>query len=91
MGRFGGPTSKQHKLWSSSRALLESIVEGATKMPRELRLKLPGGPLVRKYIDKSGKRRFAGIPKKLRASQSLGSVCVSHSDTIKIYALLYAL
>ena len=84
MGRFGGPTSKQHKLWSSSCALLESIVDGAQYMPKELRVKLPGGPLVRKYIDKSGKGRFAGIPKKLRASQSLGSHGLLSSSQIVI-------
>lgn len=72
MGCFNGPTCKQHKLWSSSRKLLDSIVDGATFMPKELRTSLPGGALVKKYIDKQGKKRYAGIPKKLRASQPLG-------------------
>ena len=51
--------------------LLESLVAGATYMPKMLRMSLPGGALVRKYIDKQGKKRYAGIPQKLRASQPL--------------------
>ena len=71
MGCFNGPTCKQHKLWSSSERLLESLVPGATHMPKALRASLPGGALVKKSIDKHCKKRYQGIPKKLRASQAL--------------------
>ena len=41
-------------------------------MPMYLKKCLAGGALVRKYHDKNGKRRYVGIPAKLRASQQLG-------------------
>ena len=73
MGCFGGPTAKRHRLWSNDASMLEHICKGAAYMPGYLRNCLTGGGLVRKYCDKSGKRRYVGIPQKLRASQLLRS------------------
>lgn len=78
MGRFNGPTSKRHKLWSGSKSVLEDIVDGATYMPRALRLRLPGKPLVHKYVDSKGKKGYAGIPKALKDSQTLGFKLQKH-------------
>lgn len=71
MGCFNGPTSKRHKLWSGSKSVLEEIIAGATFMSKAIRLQLPGTPLVHKYVDKKGKKRYAGIPHALKASQTL--------------------
>ena len=41
-------------------------------MTREEMLKLPGGPLVKKYHDRHGQKRCVGIKDKLKQSQSFG-------------------
>lgn len=46
-------------------------MDGATFMSKARRVQLPGKPLVKKYVDASGKKRYAGIPQALKASQTL--------------------
>jgi len=69
MGAIGGATAKRHRLWSNCKSLLMEVDRRAGYLSREDMLKLPGGPLVRHYIDQNGKKRHAGIPGKLRDSQ----------------------
>lgn len=72
MGLFGGKTAKPHKLWSNDPGLLGHVVRGAHYMPKTIRETLTGKPLVRKYQDKNGVQRHAGIRDRLKASQRLG-------------------
>lgn len=71
MGAIGGATAKRHRLWSNCKSILMEVDRRAGYLSREDMLKLPGGPLVRHYIDQNGKKRHAGIPGKLRDSQYL--------------------
>lgn len=72
MGAFDGQTPKRHRLWSNDMSLLESISSIGGSMSRKAMQQLPGAPLVKKYIDKSGKQRRMGIPERLKQSQFLG-------------------
>lgn len=62
---------KPHKVWSNDADLLNHIVRGATYTPKTVRVSLGSAPLVRKYTDKHGVRRHAGIRDRLKASQTL--------------------
>ena len=77
MGLFGGKTMKPHKLWSNDANFLNHTVSGATHMPKTVRESLGGAPLVPKYTDKHGVRRYAGIRHRLKASQTLDNVNVA--------------
>ena len=79
---FNGPTAKRHRLWSNDKKLLDEIVARGGTMTRSAMQLLPGKPLVKKYIDKSGKKRHVGIPDRLRSSQYPGS-----NRTVYIYHL----
>ena len=54
MGAIGGPTAKRHRLWSNSKPLLDKVSNDAGYLSLDDMLKLPGGPLVRKYKDRNG-------------------------------------
>ena len=82
MGAIGGATAKRHRLWSNCKSILMEVDRRAGYLSREDMLKLPGGPLVRHYVDQNGKKRHAGIPGKLRDSQCL--VIIQHSMVLKI-------
>lgn len=81
MGKFGGPTAKRHRLWSNDAGLLEEIHQRAGHLSKEERLALQGEPLAKMYVDSKGFKRYAGIPDKLKASQSLCRIssCLSES------------
>ena len=86
MGAFEGGTPKRHKLWSNCENLLLAIYERGGTMTKDKMLKLGGKPLVKKYIDKYGRRRHVGIPENLRNSQNLGSCSQSkHTETICVW------
>ncbi len=72
MGAIGGPTAKRHRLWSNSKPLLDRVNSDAGYLSRDDMLKLPGGPLVKKYKDRNGVLRHAGVPDKLKNSQYCG-------------------
>ena len=71
MGAIGGATAKRHRLWSNCKSILMEVDRRAGYLSRADMLNLPGGPLVRHYVDPSGRKRHAGIPGKLRDSQYL--------------------
>ena len=73
MGAFDGPTAKRHRLWSNDKSLLEQIVSRGGTLTKAAMQSLPGKPLVKKYIDKAGRKRHVGIPDRLRQSQQLAS------------------
>ena len=70
--KYGGPTPKRHKIWSNDEYLVNDITAEASSMTREEMAKLPGAPLVKKYVDKSGQQRCTGVRTRLKASQSPG-------------------
>ncbi|CAK9041660.1 unnamed protein product [Durusdinium trenchii] len=72
MGKFGGATAKRHRLWSNDYNLLQEIHHEAGSMTRAEMASLPGGPLVKRYVDKSGLVRCTGLKEKLKQSQLLG-------------------
>lgn len=82
MGAFDGPTPKRHRLWSNSRKLLEGVWEVGGQMTREAMRSLPGGPLVKKYLDKNGVKRCVGLKDKLKSSQPFG---LGFSSFLKSY------
>ena len=75
MGAFEGPSAKRHRLWSNDRSFLMEIVAHGGYLPKEIMKNLPGKPLVKRYIDKQGKKRHVGIPETLRKSQLLVCTC----------------
>ena len=73
MGAIGGTTAKRHRLWSNDQTILGEVSRAGGYLSRSDMLKLPGEPLVRKYVDARGIKRHAGIPDKLKNSQYWGS------------------
>ena len=73
MLHYGGPTPKRHVAWSNSPhiSFLDlGKLRGWAKRKRELEAKGNGPqPLVHKYFDKSGKRRYKGS-RSLKSSES---------------------
>ena len=69
MGRLGGPTPKRHWLWANA-DILEKLENAAGTMTKEDKSKCKGPSLVRRYIDKNGKKRVVGT-EHLKSSQSL--------------------
>ena len=78
MGAFAGPTPKRHRLWSNCEQFLAGIHQVGGKMTREALKALPGGPLVRKYVDRHGVKRCTGLKEKLKQSQYLWLHYVSY-------------
>ena len=75
MGAIGGGTAKRHRLWSNCVSILNEVSNRAGYLSRADMLKLPGDALVRKYVDGNGIARHAGIPGKLKKSQSFVGSC----------------
>lgn len=73
MGKFGKSSPKPHVVWSNDEGMLVMLHQKAGYMSRQEQDAKPD-KLVRKYVDKSGNARRAGIPAKLRASQNLDIV-----------------
>ena len=71
MAKYNGPTPKRHWIWSNDESLVNGIIMDAGRMTREEMQRCSGKPLVRKYVDKQGKKRHAGNKEALRASQML--------------------
>lgn len=85
MGKFNGPTAKPHRLWSNDEGLLELIHQQAGTLTSEERKALSGAPLARTYTDRQGKKRFAGIPEKLKLSQRLGFCVYYRGSCVRAY------
>lgn len=61
--------------------LIQNVSTSGGTMTREALRSLPGAKegLVRKYIDKEGRKRHAGVPGRLKGSQFLGFKNIPYS------------
>ena len=94
MGLFGGSSPKRHVLWSNCKTFLQRVTEDKQYMPMAHQKALSAAnpkPLVKKTIDKQGRRRHAGIRENLRASQILGEQAMSSiSKFLPTIALIHS-
>jgi hypothetical protein len=70
MGKFDGPNVKPHWLWTNHKFIQPLIDEGG-KMTKKEKAQCSGPALVKRYIDRNGKKRVVGT-KFLKGSQCLG-------------------
>lgn len=70
MGKFDGPNVKPHWLWTNHQ-FIQPLIQDGGRMSKEERLQCSGPSLVRRYIDRNGKKRVVGT-KFLKGSQFLG-------------------
>ena len=71
MGKFDGPHVKPHWLWTNHQ-FIQPLIQDGGRMSKEERLQCSGPALVKRYIDRNGKKRVVGT-KFLKGSQFLGS------------------
>ena len=70
MGKFAGPSPKRHRLWSSSKPLVDGILEKAGYMSKS-EMAAFDTKLVDTYTDVLGVKRRVGKKRELKESQTL--------------------
>lgn len=75
MGKFGASSSKRHVAWSNDEEFIATLIKEGGYMSREEKDMITKAKLAHTWVDpSSGKKKFQGVKKTLKASQTL--VCV---------------